>query len=482
MQKCTGLLLWVLMPMLFSLSAAAQNYAPLGALVPPEGNQAQVLDIGEVNGYAYLLTDLGTLHIYDLTSFSQETSYYTSRSPVQTLSVPGAEVIVEQNQFLYLLGENGVSTYLLNDPINPQQVGELKEGALPFLNGEIHEGLLIGMGDNGVSVYSLASPGSPAFLGNYTSPNEERFLAGVGQNNFYFVSATVDTPGGGSGQAPGVIYMFDLSNPDDLSPINTIFRNSAAYQLHIRGGELFECGANHIANLNINALEDPFELDYESTSARSCILDGDRIITNGDVFWAVDQVLLLEDTFDDNVGQDEDRPYGWDVSNDYVLFARSNQVEIVGDPVLFAGPRLSFLPDSLDFGDVTIGVQNTLDIQFTNDGDTRLSIEVVRIIGVDANDFVILNGAGNNIPPGNSRNVTIGFTPSSPGIKVAQLEVISDAPNSPDVAALSGSGLIPSIGEVTFNPTSLDFGDVTLGESNELTITLENSGTGAFAD
>ena len=480
MQNCARLLLWMLLPMLFTLDGVAQNYTPLGALIPPEGNQAQVLDISEANGFAYVLTNQGTLHIYDLTSFSQETSYYTSRSPMQTLSVPGAEVIVEQNQFLYLLGENGVSTYLLNDPINPQQLGELKEGALPFLNGEIHEGLLIGMGDNGVSVYSLASPGSPVFLGNYTSPNQERFLAGVGQNNFYFVSATVDTPGGGSGQVPGVIYMFDLSNPDDLSPINTIFRNSAAYQLHIRGGELFECGANHIANLNINALDDPFELDYESTSARSCILDGDRIITNGDVFWAVDQVLLLEDTFDDNVGQDEDRPYGGDVTEDYVLFARSNQVEIVGDPALFAGPRLTFSPDSLDFGDVEVGVQNTLTIQFTNDGDTRLSIEVIRIIGADANDFSVLNGAGNNIPPGNSRDVTIGFTPGSTGIKNAQLEVLSDAPSSPDLVTLTGNGFLPNIGELTFNPPSLSFGDVLVGANNELTIAVENTGTGAF--
>jgi hypothetical protein len=60
------------------------------------------------------------------------------------------------------------------------------------------------------------------------------------------------------------------------------------------------------------------------------------------------------------------------------------------------------------------------------------------------------------------------------------LSLLSDAANSPTTLSLAGNGVLPPSGQLTLNPASLDFGDVTVGNSSTQTVTLTNSGTASL--
>jgi hypothetical protein len=70
---------------------------------------------------------------------------------------------------------------------------------------------------------------------------------------------------------------------------------------------------------------------------------------------------------------------------------------------------------------------------------------------------------------------TVTFTPTTAGAASGSLSVVSNASNSPLNIALSGTGT--AAGQLTVSPTSLSFGNVTVGSSAALGGSLIASGT-----
>jgi hypothetical protein len=133
-------------------------------------------------------------------------------------------------------------------------------------------------------------------------------------------------------------------------------------------------------------------------------------------------------------------------------------------------------PLALNFASEPIGVasspQNTV---LTNSGTTALDITGVSIVGANNTDFSQNNNCPASLGAGDNCTITVTFTPTAIGARNAAVSVADNAPNSPQTAALSGTGTQPV---VTLSPTSLNFGPQLLGATSQpLPVMLSTNGT-----
>lgn len=120
---------------------------------------------------------------------------------------------------------------------------------------------------------------------------------------------------------------------------------------------------------------------------------------------------------------------------------------------------------------MNVGSSSSNTVTFTNSGAGNLTISQVNITGAD------FSGSGMSLPStlsaGQSSALNVVFSPDEMGVVTGSLSVVSNAPSSPTVISLSGTGMT---GLLTVNPASLTFGDVTLGSSPTQSVTLTNTG------
>ncbi len=139
--------------------------------------------------------------------------------------------------------------------------------------------------------------------------------------------------------------------------------------------------------------------------------------------------------------------------------------------------EINVSPGSFNFGSRPLNstTQQGFTISNSSLATDNLIVDSSRVIGGNANQFAILSGGGSfTVNPGGSQNITIGFTPTSLGFKDATLQIFSnDADENPVNIALSGTG----IGEpnITITPSSHNYGQVVLGNSESLTFVVANA-------
>jgi hypothetical protein len=154
-----------------------------------------------------------------------------------------------------------------------------------------------------------------------------------------------------------------------------------------------------------------------------------------------------------------------------VANAHSNTVSI-----LVQAPVVTLSSTNLAFGNQNVGsMSNPMSSTLTNTGSATLDISAISITGTNAGDFPMNNNCGSTLTPGASCTINVTFDPSAPGMQTASVSITDNAPGSPQMIALSGTGVAPA---VTLNPTSLIFGNQLLGTTSPAqTVTLTNSGT-----
>jgi len=142
-------------------------------------------------------------------------------------------------------------------------------------------------------------------------------------------------------------------------------------------------------------------------------------------------------------------------------------------------PLVVFSPTSLSFGNQTVGIGSSpLVATLTNSGNLPLTITSIQITGADSTDFGQTNNCPSSLPPNNSCNISVTFTPTATGNRSAAVSVTDNAPGSPQSVPLAGVGVLPA---ATFSPTSLNFGNQTAGTtSSPLGTTLTNTGQGTL--
>jgi hypothetical protein len=138
-----------------------------------------------------------------------------------------------------------------------------------------------------------------------------------------------------------------------------------------------------------------------------------------------------------------------------------------------AAGALTPSPSSLGFGNVQVGNKQQLSETLTNSGGSNVNISQATISGTGFS----MNGLNPPLvlTPGQRFTFTITFTPPSPGNYSGSVSVVSDASNQNLAIPLAGTGTPVPKGQLSVSPTSIDFGNVTVGTQATRTGTLNAS-------
>ncbi|HTB91280.1 MAG TPA: choice-of-anchor D domain-containing protein [Candidatus Sulfotelmatobacter sp.] len=134
--------------------------------------------------------------------------------------------------------------------------------------------------------------------------------------------------------------------------------------------------------------------------------------------------------------------------------------------------QLSVSPSSLSFGNLATGSSAAQNVTISNTGNSSVSISQISETGTGFTTGGITLPL--NLAAGQSTSFSVSFAPASAGSLSGSVTVVSNATNSPATISLSGTGVQPQISVV---PTSVSFGNVSVGVNNTQTITIRNPGT-----
>lgn len=135
-------------------------------------------------------------------------------------------------------------------------------------------------------------------------------------------------------------------------------------------------------------------------------------------------------------------------------------------------PECVVEPASIDFGTVTVGSPRDSTFTIRNAGGGTVAGDV----SAACNDYATLSGGGAfSLSAGQSREVTVRFTPSSVGASGCQVGLGALC------AAVDLRGTGEAAPKCVVTPPSLDFGTLSVGDSRDLSFTIENTGGGTLA-
>src|SRR5215211_357907 len=140
-------------------------------------------------------------------------------------------------------------------------------------------------------------------------------------------------------------------------------------------------------------------------------------------------------------------------------------------------PSAALTPSTLTFGSQTVGTPATQSTTLSNNGTAPLAISNITIAGANAADYAHTTNCPATLAPGSSCTISVTFTPTAPGTRVASIFVTDNATGSPHAVGLSGTGTAAAPG-ASVTPGSLEFGSQlvdTAGDAKSATLT--NTGT-----
>jgi len=136
-------------------------------------------------------------------------------------------------------------------------------------------------------------------------------------------------------------------------------------------------------------------------------------------------------------------------------------------------PLISVAPPSLDFGNVQVSGSSSITLAVSNTGSGTLNISNITKGGSGA-AFYTFSPATLDVPAGQSRNLTVTFSPTVEGQTDASLTLTTNEVGRPTVVvALSGYGGRPT---ASLSPSALAFDGVRVGATKLKTVRLTNTG------
>ena len=152
--------------------------------------------------------------------------------------------------------------------------------------------------------------------------------------------------------------------------------------------------------------------------------------------------------------------------------SNSPQVIPLSGTGIAAGASLS--ASSLTFGSQNVGVTSPPQgITLSNTGNASLTITNIATVG----DFAQSNTCDNHLNAGQNCSISVSFTPTATGPRTGSITLTDNASNSPQVIALSGSG-IGIAPAVSLSASSLTFTRQNVGSTSPpQSLTLSNPGT-----
>jgi hypothetical protein len=133
---------------------------------------------------------------------------------------------------------------------------------------------------------------------------------------------------------------------------------------------------------------------------------------------------------------------------------------------------LSASANSLNFGNTLVGSSASQAIALTNTGTASVNVSQVAITGAGFTVSGFTSAV--TLAAGQSFSLNVSFAPATAGSATGSLSFVSTATNSPTTISLGGKGVQPQISVI---PTSVSFGNVTVGMTNTQMLTISNPGT-----
>jgi hypothetical protein len=148
-------------------------------------------------------------------------------------------------------------------------------------------------------------------------------------------------------------------------------------------------------------------------------------------------------------------------------------VPLSGTGTTTAQPGLTITPASFNFGSVVDGQTKSEMITVTNPGTTAV---LVADLSVSGNAYSVSGlTAPMAVAAGSNATFTVLFAPTTAGNQSGTVSVVSNAPNSPNVLSLSGTGTAATI-NIAASPSNLRFASVNAGSSSSKSVTISNTG------
>ena len=135
--------------------------------------------------------------------------------------------------------------------------------------------------------------------------------------------------------------------------------------------------------------------------------------------------------------------------------------------------NLTANPANINFGSLLVGASGSVSVTLTNSGTASVAISQVSTSGTGFSMTGL--SAPSTLTAGQSTSLTAKFAPTAAGSATGSISIVSNAPGSPLVIALSGSGTATQP-QLTISPASVAFGSVSVGSSGSQTVTLTNAG------
>jgi hypothetical protein len=162
-----------------------------------------------------------------------------------------------------------------------------------------------------------------------------------------------------------------------------------------------------------------------------------------------------------------------------ILPAVNLDTALGGNPPAGATPRLQVDPPSLDFGNVIVGQSKVLALSIRNGGTATLT---VNSIASSSGRYNVEGALPVTIAPGSTQQVQVRFTPApaTSGPQTGTLTVSSnDSLTGPVTISLTGIGATSEVPRVRIDvtPSTLDYGEVTSGQTKDLALQIRNLGT-----
>ena len=140
------------------------------------------------------------------------------------------------------------------------------------------------------------------------------------------------------------------------------------------------------------------------------------------------------------------------------------------------GPAISVAPTSLDFGSVGSGQTKDLALTVRNTGTAVLNVSAAK---TGSTSFTWVSPLTPfTVAAGSQSTVIVRFAPTTTDSFSSAVVITSDDPANGSLSVpLSGIGTsVTGAPSIVLNPSSLDFGTVTVGQTKDVTASIQNSG------
>lgn len=143
-----------------------------------------------------------------------------------------------------------------------------------------------------------------------------------------------------------------------------------------------------------------------------------------------------------------------------------------------AQPTIAVSPTSFDFANVAVGVASSHSFTISNTSSTALSISNIVAAGAE---FSISGFAlPVSVPANQSTTISAKFLPTAAGPVGGSITITNNSATPSVVITLNGTGVAAGQPVIAVNPTSVSFGNVTVGAPNSQAILIQNNGTASL--